>query len=175
LREGAQQIERRRRLAIGFDLPARIGCARLLGEGVVVDDVAAVARKFLAVAFFGRRGARLSELARDASNLHHRRSSGISEHHRHLQEHAEEIADVVGAVLGETFSAVAALQQESLAVGDARERLLQAARLAGKHQRREGRELFFDIGQPLPVRIIRHLLNRLAAPTVGRPTLGHHE
>ena len=174
LREGAQQIERRRRLAIGLDLPARIGTARLLGEGDVVDDVAAIARQFLAVALLGRRGARLGELAGDAADLHHRRGGGISEHHRHLQEHAEEVADIVGAVLGEAFRAVAALQQESLAVGDARERLLQAARLAGEHQRREGRKLLLGIGQRLPVRIIRHLLDRLLAPTIGRPTLGHY-
>jgi hypothetical protein len=175
LRKGAQQIERRRRLAIGLDLPARVGRARLLGEGDVVDDVAAVARQFLAVAFLGRRGARLGELAGGAADLHHRRSGGISEHDRHLQEHAEEIANIIGAMLGEAFRAVATLQQESLAIGNARKLLLQAARLAGEHQRREGRELLLGIGQYLPVRIIRHLLDWLLAPTIGRPTLGHQQ
>ena len=52
-----------------------------------------------------------------------------------------------GAVLGEALGAVAALQQESLAGGDARELLLQVARLAGKNQRRKGRELLLDVGQ----------------------------
>ena len=116
--ESAQQIERRRRLAIGLDLTARIGTPRLLGEGDVVDDVAAIARQFLAVALLGRRGARLGELAGDAADLHHRRGAGIGEHDRHLQKDAEEIADIVGAVLGEAFRAIAALQQESLAIGD---------------------------------------------------------
>jgi hypothetical protein len=76
-------------------------------------------------------------------------------------------------MLGETFRAVAALQQESVAIGDARKLLLQAARLAREHQRREGGKLLLGIGQRLPVRINRDLLNRLLAPTVGRPTLGH--
>ena len=69
----------------------------------------------------------------------------IGQHHRHLQEDAEEVADVVGAVLGEALGAVAALQQEGLARGDLGQRLLQAARLAGKDQRREGRELRLDV------------------------------
>src|SRR5665213_1178688 len=56
--EGAQQIERRRRLAIGLDLTARIGAARCFGEGNVVDDVAAIARQLLAVALFARRSFR---------------------------------------------------------------------------------------------------------------------
>ena len=92
----------------------------------------------------GRRGARLGELAGDAADLHHRRAAGKGQHHRHLQEDAEEVADVVGAVLGEALGAVAALQQESLARGDARQRLLQLARLACKNQRRKGRKLLLD-------------------------------
>ena len=152
LGEGAQEIGRRRGLAKGRDLSARIGCPRSFREFDVVDDVAAIARQFLAVALLGRRGARLGELAGDAADLHHRHGRGISEHHRHLQEHAEKVADVVGAMLGEAFRAVAALQQESLAIGHLGERLLQAARLAGKDQRRKGRQLLFGIGQRLPVR-----------------------
>ena len=74
---------------------------------------------------------------------------GIGQHHRHLQEHAQEVADVVGADvvgarIGEAFGAIAALQQETLAERDAAERRLQVARLAGKHQRRIARELLLD-------------------------------
>ena len=43
--EGAQKVQRRRRLAVGFELPARIGLARLRGEFDVVDDVAAISRQ----------------------------------------------------------------------------------------------------------------------------------
>ena len=145
LREGAQQIERRGRLAIGHQHALRVGHARRLGELDVVDDVAAIARQLLAVLRLGRRRARLGELAGDAADLHHRRAAGIGQHHRHLQEHAEEVADVVGAMLGEALGAIAALQQEGLARGHARELRLQLARLARKHQRREGRELLLDL------------------------------
>ena len=157
MREGAQQVQRRGRLAIGLDLAARIGDARLRRELDAVDDVAAIARQLDAVLLLGRRRARLGELAGDAADLHHRRAAGEGQHHRHLQEHAEEVADVVRAVLVEALGAVAALQQESLAGRDARERLLQAARLACKNQRRKGRKLLLDRGKRRLVRIIRHL------------------
>src|SRR5262249_39353280 len=98
----------------------------------------------------------------------------IRQYNRHLQEHPEKVADIVGTVFGKTFRAVAALQQESLAVGDPRQLLLQIPRLAGKNQRRECRQLVFDVGQTLPVRIIRYLLNWPFAPAVGRPTFSHY-
>jgi hypothetical protein len=65
------------------------------------------------------RRARLGELPGDAADLHHRLRAGEGQHDRHLQEDAEEVADVVGAVLGEALGAVAALQQEGLALGHA--------------------------------------------------------
>ena len=150
MREGAQQIERRRRLAIGLDLAARIGNARFRRELDAVDDVAAIARQFLAVFLLGRRRARLGELSGDAPDLHHRRAAGECQHHRHLQKDAEEVADVVGAVFGEAFCAIAALQEESLASRDARKLLLQAAGLTCKNQRRKGRELLLDGRQARP-------------------------
>ena len=76
-------------------------------------------------------------------------AAGEGQHHRHLQEDAEEVADVVGAVLGEALGAIAALQQERLARRDLRQRLLQVARLAGKNQRRKGRKLRLDVGERL--------------------------
>ncbi len=68
-REGAQQVERRRRLAIGHQHAVRIGRAALFGEGDVVDDVATIGRKLDAVLLFGRRRAGLRELARDAATF----------------------------------------------------------------------------------------------------------
>src|SRR6185437_12986748 len=131
--------------------------------------------QFDAVALLDRRRARLGELAGNASDLHHRQRGGIGEHDRHLQEHAEEVADIVGAVLGEALRAIAALQQESLPLGHARERLFQVAGLACKNERRKGRKLLLDVGQSLRVRIVRHLLDRLLAPAIGAPTLGHRD
>ena len=173
LREGAQQVERCRRLPIGHQHAMRIGNARGLGELDAVDDVAAIARQLLAVLRLGRRRARLGELAGDAADLHHRRAAGIGQHHRHLQEHAEEIADGVGAMLGEALGAIAALQQKRLARGDPGELGLQLARLAGEHQRREGRKLLLDVVERGPVGINRDLLDRPRAPAVWAPTGCH--
>ena len=66
-----------------------------------------------------------------------RRPASIGQHHRHLQEHPVEIADIVSLVLSETFRAVAALQQESFTIGNARKRRLQIARFACKNERRK--------------------------------------
>src|SRR5690242_20865989 len=77
-------------------------------------------------------------------------------------------------MLRKTFRAIATLQQESFALRDAPQLLLQTARLTGEYQRWEGRKLFFDVSQRLPVRIIRHLLNRLLSPTIGCPAVGHY-
>ena len=145
--EGAQQIERRRRLTIGLEQPARIGHARLGREVGAVDDVAAIRRQLDRAALFRRRRARLGELAGDAADLHHGRSRRIRQHHRHLQEQAEEIADIVGAVLGEALGAIAALKQESLAGGNLRQSAFEVARLAGKNQRRKARKLRLDVGR----------------------------
>src|SRR5204863_1601489 len=79
----------------------------------------------------------------------------------------------VGAVLGEAFGAIAALQQKRFAFADAGERALERPRLAGKNERREGREQPLDLGKRLLIRIIRHLLDRLRSPAVGGPTRGH--
>ena len=173
LREGAQQIESRRRLPVGHQHPLRVGRAGFLGELDAVDDVAAIARQLLAVLHFGQRRARLGELSGDAAKLHHRRAAGISQHHGHLQQHPEEIADGVGAMLGEAFGAIAALQQEGLAGGDAGELLLQLARFAGENERRKGGELLLDFGELVEVRINRNLLDRPRAPTVGAPSRCH--
>ena len=178
LHERAQQVQRGGGVAERLDLPCRIGPARLVGELDAVDDVAAIARQLLAVLLFHRRGARLGELAGDAADLHHRQRGGIGEHDRHLQEHAQEVADVVGAEivgagLGEALGAVAALQQETFAHGDPAERLLEAARLTGKDQRRKAGELPLDRFERGLVGVFRDLENGLLAPTVARPTLGH--
>ena len=54
------------------------------------------------------RRARLGELAGHAADFHHRLRTGEGEHDRHLQEHAEEVADVVRAMLGEALGTIAA-------------------------------------------------------------------
>ncbi len=68
--------------------------------------------------------------------------------------------------LGEALGAVAALQQEGLAFRRAGELGRQAAGFAGKHQRRIDPQLLLDFLQVTCIRIVGHLLDRLAAPGV---------
>ena len=153
--------------------PLRIRRPRLLGEVDAVDDVAAIARQLLAVLRLGRRGARLGELAGDPAELHHRRTAGIGQHHGHLQEHAEEVADRVGAVLGEALGAVAALEQKGLPLRDAGELGLQLPRLACKNQRRKRGKLLLDLRKLSRIGIDRDLLDRLRTPVIGAPSRCH--
>ena len=85
LGEGAQQIERRRRLAVGLHHARRLGVARRRVEFDIVDDVAAIGgQRHLALLLdIGR--ARLGELAGHAADLDHRQAGAKGQHHRHLQ------------------------------------------------------------------------------------------
>ena len=171
--EGAQQIQRRRRLAISHLLALRIGDARFRREIHAVDDVTPVGRQFDAADGLGRLGTRLSKLAGDTADLHHRLGSAIGQHHRHLQEDAEEVADIVGAVLGEALGTVAALQQKGFTSRHLGKRLLELARLAGKNQRRIARNMRLDGGKRRHVGIVGHLLDGQGTPGVGLPGGGH--
>ena len=168
--EGAQQVQRRRRLAVGLELAARVRLARFRGEVDVVDDVAAIGRQRDAVDGFDVRRARFGELAGDAADLDDRRARRERHHHRHLQENAEEIADVVGRMLAEALGAVAALQQERLARSGGAERALQLARFAGEHERRIAGELPLRFGKGRLVLVDGRLLDRPRPPAVRRPT-----
>ncbi len=169
-REGAQQIERGRRLAVGEELPLGIGNARAFRELDVVDDVAAIAWQLRVALFFQRRGAGLGELSGDAPDLHDGRGGGVGQHHRHLQKHAEEVADVVGGVLGKGLGAVPALQQERLACRDLGQRAGQIARFAREDERREACDLPLHRRQRGGVPIDGRLLDRLLSPAAGGPT-----
>ena len=72
----------------------------------------------------------------------------MREHDRHLQEDPEEVANVVGAVLGKALGTVAPLQQEGPAGRDIGQLVLEVARLAGKDQRREVAQLRLGGLQP---------------------------
>jgi hypothetical protein len=71
----------------------------------------------------------------------------MREHNRHLQENAEEVADMIGAVLGKAFRTIATLEQESLAASDRGQAGLQITRFTGEHQWRKGSELPLCFGQ----------------------------
>ena len=137
----AQQVEGRGGLVVAAHHALRIGPAGRGLELEVVDDVAEVRRQLDAVALLGGCRARLGELARDAADLQRRHARAVGEHERHLQDHLELVADVVGRELGERLRAVARVEQEAVALGDARERCAQRARLAREHERRHAAQL----------------------------------
>ena len=173
-RERPEQVQGRRRLAIGFQLPPRIGLARLRGELDVVDNIAAISRQRDAIDGLEVRGARLGKLARDATDLDDRRSGGERHDHRHLQEDPKEIADIVGRMLAEALGAIPALQQERASAGRLAQCLLQLARFAGEHQRRIAGKLALGVGERRAVPVGRRLGDRLRAPTLRGPTLVRH-
>ncbi len=172
--EGAQEVQRRRRLAVGLELPARVRLARLRSEVDVVHDIAAVARQRDAVDRLEIRGAGLGELTGDAADLDDRRSRCVRHDNRHLQENAEEVADVVGRMLAEALGAIPALKQEGLTGGCGAQGALQFARLAREDKRRIAGELPLGLGQRREIPINRRLLDGLCPPAVGGPTLVRH-
>ncbi len=129
-----------------------------------VDDVATVARQLDAVLLLDVGRARLGELAGDAADLDHRLLGAKRQHHGHLQEHAEEIADVVGLMFGESLGTIPTLKQKAPAFGDVGKRRGQPAGLTRKNQRRKlGKPSLGRIKRRC-IRIIRDLLDRFVAP-----------
>ena len=173
--EGAQQIEGRGRLAIGLQPALRIGRTGLFGELHRVDHVAAVTRQAYPVLGLEIIGPGLDELARHAADLDHRQARAVGQHHRHLQKHAEGIADVVGMKFGEALGAVPTLEQEGPALHDLGEVLAKAPRFTGEYQGRKILELGLDLRERPFIRPLGLLLDRLAPPTVRRPLPSHHD
>ena len=171
--EGAQQVQRRGRLAVGHHLPLGIGNAGFFRKFDAVDDIAAVARQRDIAELLDVGGARLGELAGDTADLDHRLLGAKRQDNGHLQEGAEEVADVVGAVFGKALGTITALQQEAAAFGDIGERLRQTAGFTGENQRRIGCKLRFRRAQRRLVRIVRHLLDGFLPPAARGPILYH--
>ena len=136
--EGAHEVQRRGGGVVDLDQPLRVGDARLGGEVVAVDGVAAVGREGHAVAGLEVGAARLGVLPGQPAELHHRHGRGVGQHDRHLEQHPQLVADVVGGDAGEGLGAVAALEQEGLAAGDRGDLGGQVVALAGEDERRRG-------------------------------------
>ena len=61
-------------------------------------------------------GARLGVLAGEATDADHRQLQAVHQHHAHLQQHLQPVGDHRRIAFGERLRAIAALQQEALAV-----------------------------------------------------------
>ena len=173
--EGAQQVQRGGRLAVGAHHAHGVVAAAFGREIDAVDVVAVIAGQFHPADRLGRGAARLGKLARHARHLHYRHLAGISEHGSHLQDHAQRVADIVRREFGEAFGAVAALQQEGIARRHIAQLGLQRARFARKDQRGKPGQHALGLGQSGGVFIVRQVLcnELLLLPAIGCPVLCH--
>ena len=113
-RESAQEVKCGGGLTIGLKQAFGIGRSPCNIEFQAVDIITPVRLKrnrSLRLRLFG---ARLGELTGNAADFHHRHSGSESQHHRHLQDDPERVADIIGMKFGEAFRTIAALEQESL-------------------------------------------------------------
>lgn len=169
--EGAQDVERLRGLVVGVEHALRVVRARLLGEFLAVDDVAAVRGQGHAVDDLVGLGARLGKLPGHAAHLDDRHGSAKGHHQGHLQHHAEGITHMIDAKLVESLGAVAAHEQKTLPERGLGQVLLQRAHLACKHERRALLQLAHHGVDGTFIGIIRGLLDGEILPAAWRP---HH-
>lgn len=102
-----------------------------------VDVVAAKGWNLLAVDHLGVLGARLGVLAGHAADADGGDPRAPGEHEGHLQQDAQLALDGQRRAVGKALGAVAALEEESLALGNFRELLAQPLDLVRRAQRRE--------------------------------------
>ena len=169
----AQQVERGGRLRIGAHHTLRIVAPGFGIELDPVDIVAEIARQRNITLRFRVRAARFGELARHPPDFHHRHLAGKGHHHRHLQQHAESVADIVGVEFGKAFRAVATLQQEALARRHFGQVGLQRACLTRENQRRIGGQRGLCRSKLCGVVIGRQVPCLMRLPAVGLPILCH--
>ena len=96
----------------------------------------------------------------------------VGEHHGHLQDDLELVADGVGRERVERLCAVAGLQQERLALGDLGELVGQRTGLAGEHERRQRPEVLERPVEGTAVGPRRLLGGGPVTPRVGGPASG---
>ena len=171
--KSAQQVERAGGLEIAEFHSGRIGRAGVRGEVGAIDYVAAVAGQRHLALGFGVRRARLGELTGHPAHLYYWQRRPEGQNHRHLQQHAEGVADDVGGEVGEAFGTVTALQHESLAFGGKGQMRFQAACLSGEYQWWVPAQARFHLLKLRRVRVGRDLADRTIAPGIRVPrTLG---
>lgn len=117
LGEGAQQVEGGGGLVVRLQQAFRVRYAAFFIETDAVDDIATVGRQCHAVDGLVVSRARLGELSGHAPDLDHRAAGRESHDNGHLQQHLEGVADFRSGKLGETFGAIAALQQKRSSLG----------------------------------------------------------
>ena len=173
--EGAQKVERRRGLAIGFQLPARIGLARGGRELDVVDDVAAISRQRDAVD-------RLESDERGFANWPATRptftigDAAAKVMTTAICRNTRKKSRILSAECSPKLSAQSPpCNRNESPAGRLAERLLEFARFACKNQRRIAGKLALGLGQRRTIGIDRRLRDRLRPPAIRGPTLIQHD
>lgn len=139
---------------------------------VSVEDITTEAGHLLAIDNLSRAGARLGILAGHAADAHHALVGAPDEDDAHLEEQLDLGLDGVLLAVVEQLGAVAALQEEGVALGDVAEVRLEREDLGRVHQRRHAAEFGDRLFQLGLVRVGGGLLDGLGAPGAGRPARG---
>ena len=137
-----------------------------------IDHVAAVARQRDIADRLGIGGARLRVLAGKAPDPHHRLAHAMHQHQAHLQQHLEPVRDHLRRALAEALGAIAALQQEALALLRFGQLLLERKDFPRGHQRRQAAQFLQRRRQLFLVRVLRQLQRRALAPGLRAPVGG---
>ncbi len=175
LREGAEQVERRRRLVIGRQETLRVGPASL-GRGLLaVHQMSPERRDLLPVDELVGRGPGLGELPGDPAQLDDGQARPVHQDDGHLQEDLQAIADGGGPEVVERLGAIACLQQERPAGGHPGKCSLQFAGLTGEDEGRERREEPADVRKRGVIRPLGLLRGGVRAPARRGPLGDGHE
>ena len=169
--EAAQQVQRGGAVLVRPHEPARVRDAGGRRRLEAVDRIAAVGREAGRGLDVG--GARLGVLAGHPGHLDDRQRGAVGQHHRHLQQRLDLVADRVRRVADEGLGAVTALQQEGLAAGDRGQPLGQRPDLRAGDQRRHRLQLADGLGEDGDVRPGRLLRRREVAPGIESESGSH--
>ena len=170
LREGADEVQGGGGGVVGLQHPAGVVAAGLGREIVAVDDVAAVRREGHAVAGFVVGRAWLRELAGHAAHFDDRHGRTVGEDDGHLQDGLDPGTDFVRRCGFKRFRAVAALEQERLALGRRCEPFAQDVHFTGEDQRGKDGQ-FLDGGVKDVLVLPAGLLGDRQFPPVVQPRI----
>ncbi len=156
--ERAAQVQRRGRVVVGGQQPARVRPPRPRGEVQAVDRVAAVGGQHGAVARLGGGGPGLGELPRHAADLDDWHAGRVGEHDGDLQQRPKLGLDPIRGRAEERLRAVTALEHEGLPARHRGEPVLEQVALAREHQRRKPGQVLkrgTQLGRLRPLRLLR--------------------
>jgi len=104
--------------------------------------------------------------------LDNRHLSTKHENHTHLEKKTEGVTNIVGVEFLEALSTITTLKQKGLALSGLGQAVLQAPRLTGEDNGREGLEGVEDKVERVLIRVFGELEDLLGFPTVEAPSGG---